>query len=192
MCSAKTGAVARLEAMGRESRGNDMHRRRDPVVEQHRAHGLRGRDERCDVPALRARKSARHWPPEGARQDRHIVVQILFEEGVIGRNAGDLPPPRIAHACIVGEEGCMNMDEVEGGREILQCTGEPAPAHAPVLRIPRHGGGGHAHNSRLRCKARGPVVRSNQQGLDAAGGEVMPKGRHGRRYPVDAREIHVR
>jgi len=118
-------------------------------------------------------------------------MQILCKEGVIGRDAGNLQPPCVAHACIVGEKWRVNMDDVKEAAEIMQRGAELPPAHAAILRIARHAGGGYPHDSWARRGAREPVVGRDQHGLDVAGCKVLPERPHGCRHAIDAREINV-
>ncbi len=90
-----------------------MYRGRDAILRQHVTHRFRRRNERLDIGALRASEPARHPLANRPRQYRHVVMQVLFEEGVVGGDARHLERLRQFHTCIVRDERCVNVDEVD-------------------------------------------------------------------------------
>jgi hypothetical protein len=155
--------------------------------------GVRGCDERLHRGALRAREVARREAPERSRQCRHVVVQVLFEEGVVSDHARHSRAARAAHSRVVRDEWRMDMHQVEIlRRQRIECASQGAPAHAPVLGILGHRGGGNAQHVTL-CDRRGGggVARRDQPCLDALAVEVVTEGADGSRDAVDAREVDV-
>jgi len=143
--------------------------------------------------ALRAREVARREASQRARQYRQVVVQVLLEEGVVGRDEGQLRAAREAHARVVRDEGRVDVHQVEAPAwQRIQGARQRSPAHAPVLGVGGHAGRGHAQHLRFRGRLLSArVERRDQQGLGSLGGKVLAEGADGGGDAVDAREVHV-
>ena len=131
--------------------------------------------------------------PSAARQYRHVMVQVLLEEGVVGRHAGHARAARAAHAGVVGQERRVDMHQVEFlRRQRIECPRERAPAHAPVLGILGHRGGGDTQHVALGGRlGRVCVARRDQPRLDALGVQIVAEGADGGGDAVDAREVDI-
>jgi len=192
--SAEGAAVAAAEPVRGQPRRHHVNRGAHAVSLEHRPQGLGRRDQRLHGGALRAREAARQEAAQRPGQHRRVVVQVLLEEGVIGRDAWDAGAPRAAHARIVRDERCLDVHEIEcaiGQR--VECVRQCAPRHAPVLGVAWHRRGRHAQHGILGGPGgvRGHVTRCHQQCIDRAAREILPKGADGGRDAVDARKVDV-
>jgi hypothetical protein len=196
--------VARAEAIRGKSGRQHVDGSGDAVVGQHRAHGLGRGDEGLHGRALRAREAARQEARERRRHERHVVMQVLLEERVIGRDAGDSRAPREAYPGVVGDERRLNVHQIEAtGAQRIERAPERAPAHAPVFGIARHRRRRHpqhpsfiarppgALTHRRGAPGRRIVARRHEAGLHAEARQVLAESADRGRDAVDAREIDV-
>ena len=184
-------AVPAGQALQLDARRNDLHGGLDAVLAQHIVHRTGRHHDRIEVVALRAREAPRQRARPGPGHQRHVVVQILLEEGVIGLHPRHAQPFRQRHARVVGDKGRLDVDQVEAalaqGRLELHRGLEP---HQSIFRIEGHCASRQAHDAWLGLDRR-PIGRRDQQHLVAERGELPAKGLDGRGHPVDAREVHV-
>ncbi len=187
----KARAITRHEAIGRQSGGNDLRAGGDAVFEQQGPHRLRRHHDGIELIALGAREASRERAADRTRQQRHVVMQILFKEGVIGGDHRNARAAREAHAGIVRNERRVDVHQVEVLRlELRERRLERTPLHAPVLRIARHAAGGHAHHIRVERPCFG-VLGHDECRLHTGGREVGPEGTDGSGDAVDARKVDV-
>lgn len=94
------------------------------------------------------------------------MVQIFFEEGVIGLDARNIETACGAHSRVVGNERRVDVHEVETlGRKIRKRAHHAAPAHAAIFGIAGHARRGDAHDIGFRLGRGRPVVGRDQYGL---------------------------
>ncbi len=169
-----------------------MDRSRDSVLQQDVPHGLARSDQRLHIRALRACKRSCERLAETARQSRHVVMQILFEECVIGRDAGNPRSPGEAHTGVMSDERGMDVEQLDVLEPLaLEQAMQLPPPHAPVFRVARNPRRGNPDYCGLIC-AFSRIVGRDQQCLDAAVTEVCAERADGRGDAVDAREVDVR
>ena len=119
----KARAIARDEAVGRQPGGNHLGARADAVLEQQRPHRLRWHHDRIELTALRACEAPRQRAADRARQQRHVVMQVLFKEGVIGRDHRDAGAAGESHPGVVRHERRVDVHQVE----MLRLRAAPVP-----------------------------------------------------------------
>ena len=139
-CRRGTRAVAAAEAPQVDAGRQHLGARRDAVAAQHRQH-LPGRhDQRVDLGALRGAESPRRAARRGARQERHVVVQVLLEERVVGLDDRHAEAPRERDTGVVRHERRVHVDDVEAARRELgrECARtRRGPSGGPRGRVAR-------------------------------------------------------
>ncbi len=120
------------------------------------------------------------------------MVQVLLEEGVIGRDAWDVRTLREAHPRVVRNERRVDVDQIHVPEPCaFQRAVQGRPTHAPIFRISRNARRGHADDGLIGLILGPSVLRRDEQGLDATIGEICAKSANRRRDAVDAGEIDV-
>ncbi len=189
---AESRAIATEEALRGQTRGQHFDGRGDAVVEQRITHGRAGRNQRGHVPALRQREAPRERAADPPRQDGHVVMEVVLEEGVVRRHHGQSMFAREARRRVVRDEGRVDVHEIDARGELgIQHAAQRATVETPVFRIQRHAARGHAQDGRVVVVRRAGIRRRDQRGLDAERGEVGPEGADRSGDAVDAWEIHV-
>jgi hypothetical protein len=115
---AKCGAVAARELVEVQARRDRLDPPRDAVALEHVGQLARRRDDGVDGVALPARERARERACDRCRQQRQVVMQILFEERVIGLDDGDLQLARGLDADPVRDERRLHMQHIDPAREL--------------------------------------------------------------------------
>src|SRR5215469_6024128 len=138
------------------------------------------------------------------RQERCVVVQVLLEKRVVGRDARHPGTAREAYAGVVGDEWRVDVHQVDvRATQRLELAPERPPAHAAVFRVARYARGTHPQDTRpAGADPRGisnlrdianlcGVLRRDQQRLDALARQVLAEGADGSGDAVDPREVDV-
>ena len=136
--TAKALAVAGAELVELDTGWDDACRHPDPIGFEDLQHGL-GRDHQgVHVVALGGRETPGGQPQPCRGDDGDVLVQVLFEEGMIRLDHRHPEPPRQGRPCIVGHEGGMDVQQVEAtGRQPDSVGLEAAGAQDAVLRVQR-------------------------------------------------------
>ncbi len=191
MLSAELRAVAAAEIAEIETGRDHRDRSGDTVLGEHGGELLRRRDYGVHGVALPARYAARECASEGARNQRKVVMQILFEERVVSleRLATELASDLEADA--MRDERRLDVDEIDALPQLEAGRQRGAADHHPILRIEDEVTRRLAQHAGL-CVARAGIRRRDQPALATERREVTPENLDRGGDTVDAREIHVR
>ena len=190
---AECRAVATRELASINAGRQDRDRPLDPVRAQHLLHRRRRDDDPVERVALPAAHAARCNPEQAARQERHVVMEVLFEVRVPGLDHRQPVPAGPAHTGRVRDERRLDMHHVDPARiDTSERTVECAAAHQPVFRVHRHASRRDAMHVRIGRIAR-PVTRHHQRAaVLTVLAQAPPEGGDRGRDTVHAREEHVR
>jgi hypothetical protein len=185
--------VAVRKRGGLDARRQHGDRPLDAVHAQDLEHRRRWHDEVVERVAPATRDGTRRGTQQAARQERHVVMEILFEMRVPGLHHRQPVAARPAHAARVGDEGCLHVHDVHSrGVDAAERTAEHATAHQPVFRVHRYAAGAdpmHVGAGRVV----GAVTRHDERAaVRSLGFDARAEGGDGGRNAVHSREKHVR
>jgi len=112
----KRVAIACLEAFGGKPGRQYFDAPADAVSEQSLLHGVRGRNYGIQLIALRAAEAASQAAGDLARQQRHVVMQVLFEERVVRGNYGRALLAGESKPSVMRQKRGMDVHHVEFAR----------------------------------------------------------------------------
>ena len=131
---------------------------------QRLGHLPRGRHHGLHVVALRHREATRHVTGERRRQPRYVVVQVVFEVGVIGLDQRCTEPAREPHSGVVRHERRLDVHKIHFiWAQRAQVRHQLGPHEEPIFRVTRHGSRRNAHD--LRIGAAGIRCAGGRTGL---------------------------
>jgi len=144
-----------LEAFGGKPGRQYFDAPADAVGEQSLLHGVRGRNYGIQLIALRAAEAASQAAGDLARQQRHVVMQVLFEERVVRGNYGRALLSGESKPCVMRQKRGMDVYHVEFARsQLRKRSAQPAPRHDAILRVSRYGASRHAAYRWIGCLTR--------------------------------------
>ncbi len=190
---AKTRAVAAPETRRRQSRRQHLDGCRHSIGEQCVAHRRTGRNQGRNIAALGTRERAREEATDSTRQDGHVVVQVVLEERVIGRDQRQSVPAREPRGGVVRDERGVHVHEIDACREPgIEHPRQRPRVEAPVFGIQGYAARGHANDAVLAVRRRARILRRHQDGLDTGRREVVAEGADRSGDAVDPGKVDVR
>ena len=188
---AERGPIAARELLEIEPGRYHVHRSFDAVSDQHVGELPRRRNHGVHGIALSQRRAAREGSRHGARQQRHVVMQVFLEERVIGLEHRHAQLTRDPLADPMSDERRVDVHGVDAPAEREPRSSRRTPMHHAVFRI---------EDEVPRRLAQDPgvvlprlrIARRDQPGLAVQRREVAAEGLNRGRDAVDAGEIDVR
>ena len=186
----KTCAVTAFQPVGIESGGDDADLGSDSVAAQRLRHLRRRRDHRVNRVALPAGHAARDGAQDRTRDVRQVVMEVFLEVRVVGLHHGNGETARKPQTHEMGNEGRVNVDQVEIAMQGLDRALEVARDDHTVFRVEREVTRPDTDDARL-VLAGFRVPRHDEHTCAALGIEIPAEGLDRRGDPVDAGKVDV-
>ena len=137
-CVAEARAVAAREALHLHAGRNDVHRTAHAVVQQRLLHRTGWDDQGIEHVALGNSEAARDESHDRARQQRHVVMQVLLEVRVIALDDRNAQCASQRRALVVSDEGSLDVHEVRlEALELRTQRADRAELHRAIFRVAR-------------------------------------------------------
>ncbi len=119
-------------------------------------------------------------------------MQVLFEEGVIRRDAGNARALREAHSRVMRNKGRVDVDQLHILESLARKNPvQRGPAHSPIFGIARHARSRNANHGWIFVPSGPRVFRCDQERVNSAVGEILTKCPDRRGDAVDSWEVNV-
>ncbi len=190
-CVRNARAVAALELVEIQARGNRVDGARDAVAGEHVGELARRRDDGVDGVALAPRDRASERACGSGRQQRHVVMQVLLEERVIGLERRDVQAARSLDPDPMRDERRLDVQHVDAADEGEASRERRARLHHAVFGIEREVARRLAQDT-LVVLPPGRIRGRDEPGLAAVRREITAERLDRRRHAVYPREVDVR